>query len=268
MQWFAGTSGYSYKEWKGPFYPDDIKPDGMLAYYASQLPAVEINNTFYRMPRTNVLDAWRETTPDDFRFVIKASRRITHNAKLEDCEDSVEYLASKLEALEDKLACVLFQLPPYLRKGADRLDAFLSAWPKAFPAAVEFRHESWFDDEIADVLRRNDAAICVSEDAKFAAPDFYATTDWVYLRLRKQNYDSAALDQWAARATQDGVKTGYAFFKHEDDGAGPALARTFLARARGEPSEPIQGDADGQSEAPRQKPRASVTKSKSAKKAG
>ena len=233
MRWLAGTSGYSYKEWKGPFYPEDQKADGMLAYYASKLPAVEINNTFYRMPRENVLETWRDTTPDEFRFAIKASRRITHFAKLEDCEDSIDYLAGKLEVLGEKLACVLFQLPPYLRKDIDRLDRFLSAWPKTFPASIEFRHASWFDDEIAELLRKHNAAICVSEDDKFDAPNFFVTTNWVYLRLRKPNYDEHTLQTWierveSDRANSDRVDTGYAFFKHEDDGAGPALAAEFL----------------------------------------
>ena len=144
MEWSAGTSGYSYKEWKGTFYPEDLPQADMLAYYAERLPAVEINNTFYRMPRSHVLEDWRDTVPADFRFIIKASRRITHHARLKDADESIEYLATRLEKLEGKLGCVLFQLPPYLRKGAERLDAFLSAWPSAFPAAVEFRHESWF----------------------------------------------------------------------------------------------------------------------------
>ena len=228
MQWFAGTSGYSYKEWKGAFYPDDIAAGDMLSFYASKLPAVEINNTFYRMPRRSVLATWRDSVPAGFRFSIKASRRITHQARLKDCEEAVDYLAAGLETLGDKLGCVLFQLPPYLRKDDERLDDFLSIWPKAFPVAMEFRHASWFDDETTETLKRHDAAICVSEDGELPMPGLVATTDWVYLRLRKPDYDDAALGGWVDRAAASGASRGFAFFKHEDDGAGPKLASRFL----------------------------------------
>ena len=228
MQWLAGTSGYSYKEWKGAFYPEDIAAGDMLAFYASKLPAVEINNTFYRMPRRSVLATWRDSVPADFRFSIKASRRITHQSRLKDCEEAVDYLATGLETLGDKLGCVLFQLPPYLRKDDERLDSFLSIWPKAFPVAMEFRHDSWFDDETAETLKRHGAAICLSEDGELPMPGFVATTDWVYLRLRKSDYDDAALGGWVDRAAGAGASRGFAFFKHEDEGAGPKLASRFL----------------------------------------
>ena len=232
MEWLAGTSGYSYKAWKGSFYPEDIAAGDMLKHYASQLPAVEINNTFYRLPRRHVLAAWHDAVPADFRFAIKASRRITHQAKLADCEDAVQYLTTNLEALGDKLGCVLFQLPPYLRKDVERLDAFLASWPSAFPAAVEFRHVSWFDAEVADTLAKRKAAICVSEDGKLALPDFHGTTDWLYFRLRKPGYDGAELARWLARAAATTANRGFAFFKHEDEGTGPALAARFLDLAR------------------------------------
>jgi len=237
VEWFAGTSGYSYKEWKGCFYPEDVAAGDMLAYYASKLPAVEINNTFYRMPRTHVLEAWREAVPGDFRFSIKASRRITHHARLKDCEEAVGFLAKGLEALGESLGCVLFQLPPYLRKDIERLDAFLELWPKAFPASVEFRHDSWFDDETSDTLGRHGAAICVSEDGELTVPENCATADWLYLRLRKPAYDDASLAAWIERAEATSSSRGFAFFKHEDEGAGPALAGRFLAAA-GDSSRP------------------------------
>lgn len=231
MDWRAGTSGYSYKEWKGSFYPEDIAAGAMLAHYAAHLPAVEINNTFYRMPRASVLATWRDAVPADFRFVIKASRRITHQAKLVDCEDAVAHLARVLETLGDKLGCVLFQLPPYVRKDAAVVDAFLGAWPKAFPAAVEFRHASWFDAETAEVLTRHDAAICVSDDGKLPLPEFLGTVDWLYFRLRRPDYEDADLDAWLQRGLATGAKSGFAFFKHEDAGAGPKLAARFLRKA-------------------------------------
>ena len=228
MDWLAGTSGYSYKEWKGSFYPADMKAAAMLPYYAAQLPAVEINNTFYRLPRANVLDDWRDAVPARFRFAIKASRRITHQAKLADCEETATFLAQSLERLGDKLGCVLFQLPPYLRKDAERLGAFLGLWPQALPAAFEFRHVSWFDNEIADLLAQHAAAICVSEDGKLDLPDFHGTTDWLYFRLRKPGYEDAELERWQQRAQATSARRGFAFFKHEDAGAGPVLARRFL----------------------------------------
>ena len=144
----------------------------------------------------------------------------------------MNYLATGLEALEDKLGCVLFQLPPYLRRDDDRLDAFLSTWPKALPAALEFRHESWFDDATAETLSRHGAAICVSEDGELPMPEFLATTDWLYLRLRKPDYDDAALAAWLERAGATPATWGFAFFKHEDEGAGPRLAGRFLELAR------------------------------------
>lgn len=228
MRWFAGTSGYSYKEWKGNFYPETMAPAEMLAYYGKRLPAVEINNTFYRMPRTHVLENWRDAVPQGFRFVIKASRRLTHQSRL---DDDGAFLADRVGKLEDRLGCVLFQLPPFFRKNVERLDTFLEKWPRELPAALEFRHVSWFDEEVMDVLRRRGAAICVSDDGKMALPEVLATTDWLYLRLRGEAYDTSDLAQWLARADETGAHHGFAFFKHEDAGAGPKLATAFLELA-------------------------------------
>ena len=229
--WLAGTSGFSYRAWQGSFYPEDIAAQDMLAYYAARLPAVEINNTFYRLPRASVLAAWREAVPAGFRFAIKAPRRITHQAKLADCADVVGYFTECLEALGEQLGCVLLQLPPYLRKDAERLTAFLDAWPQALPIAVEFRHASWFDAEIAEALAAKRAALCISEDGKLPMPEELATTDWLYLRLRKPGYEQEALAEWQGRAAATDAGRGFAFFKHEDAGAGPKLAAQFLELA-------------------------------------
>lgn len=228
QRWLAGTSGYSYKEWKGPFYPEDCKAEEMLGYYASQLPAVEINNTFYRMPGRHVLEQWASTVPAEFRFAIKASRRITHQAKLQNAEESIDYLSQRVEVLEDKLGAVLFQLPPFLRKSTQRLDKFFQAWPKSLPCAMEFRHESWFDDEVYELLSKHNAAICVSDDGKLPLPDQIHTTDWLYFRLRRENYTPQQLAGWITRARATSATSAFAFFKHEDAGAGPALAAKFL----------------------------------------
>ncbi len=232
LKWFAGTSGYSYKEWKGVFYPEDCRSEEMLAYYASRLPAVEINNTFYRMPKRHVLEQWAAAVPAQFRFVVKASRRITHQAKLEDAGESIAYLSARLGALEDKLGAVLFQLPPFLRKGPERLSAFLEAWPKSLPCAIEFRHESWFDEEIFALLAKHRAALCISDDGKLALPDTIRTTDWLYLRLRRESYTPQRLAGWVTRTRASDATSAFAFFKHEDAGAGPRLAEKFLEYTR------------------------------------
>jgi uncharacterized protein YecE (DUF72 family) len=231
MHWYGGTSGYSYKEWKGSFYPDDLAADAMLAYYAQKLPAVEINNTFYQMPRTNVLGGWADAVPESFRFIIKASKRITHQQRLVDCADTVNYLVQKIDVLGDKLGGVLYQLPPFMRKEMDRLTPFLDLLPKTVPAAMEFRHVSWFDDEVFDALAARNVALCVSDDGELALPERIATTNWIYLRLRQETYDDKALAGWLDRANGTSAATGYAFFKHEDDGAGPELATRFLTLA-------------------------------------
>ncbi len=231
MNVYAGTSGYSYKEWLGSFYPKKLKPADMLGFYAGQLPAVEINNTFYRMPKKNVLENWRSQVPPTFRFAIKASRRITHNKKLADTGDEIGFLAGNLDTLGDTLGAVLFQLPPFLRKGAERLQAFIDSLPEGLPAAFEFRHASWFDDEIGDMLAQKNLALVISEDGDGEIPQRLSTANWGYLRLRRPDYDDASLAQWAGRIRDAGWNRAFVFFKHEEDGAGPAMAQRFLAQS-------------------------------------
>ncbi len=231
MHWYAGTSGFSYKEWKGVFYPETLPNHDMLGYYAQRLPAVEINNTFYRMPHPTVLARWAAAVPDGFRFVVKAPRRITHQQRLQGTGEPVTHLAKALEALGDKLGAVLFQLPPDLACDCQRLDDFLDSLPRGLPAVFEFRHSSWNDRRVLDLLRDAGAARCVSEAQARNAGDDLATTRWIYLRLRKPGYDDGELLSWARRGRLSGVPTGYAFFKHEDEGAGPALAARFLRLA-------------------------------------
>ncbi len=236
MHWYAGTSGYSYKEWKGAFYPADLPNEQMLAYYADRLPAVEINNTFYRMPRASVLETWAAAVPDGFRFVIKASRRITHQQRLKDAAEPTGYLLQSLEALNGKLGAVLFQLPPNLHADRDRLAAFLDLLPEGLPAAFEFRHPSWHDPEILRLIGERGAALCLSDDeSSEATAEITATAPWLYLRLRRPDYVDQALNGWVRRGAATGARTGFAFFKHEDDAAGPAMAERFLALARARP---------------------------------
>ena len=231
MNIFSGTSGYSYKEWKGVFYPANIKAEEMLPFYAANLNAVEINNTFYRMPKEHVVDSWRDAVGPEFRFSIKASRRITHQKRLKDIEEPLSYLIRRAARLEDKLGMVLFQLPPNMPANTERLTALLEQWPDELPAALEFRHDSWFQDEIFEALASRNIALVLSEDGESQLPEVTATGNTAYLRLRKPGYTDTALRKWIARTQKCGAKQVFAFFKHEDDGAGPELAKRFVSLA-------------------------------------
>ncbi|MGH8468345.1 MAG: DUF72 domain-containing protein [Gammaproteobacteria bacterium] len=223
---FAGTSGYSYKEWKSDFYPEDIKPDAMLAYYAERLPTVEINNTFYRMPKKDVLENWASSTPKDFRFAIKASRRITHMARLkaDEAADSVAYLYKNLAALGAGRGPVLFQLPPFLKKDLPRLTEFLGLLPEEHRAAFEFRNDTWFSDDVYDALEKAGAALCLSEREDNAPPPLVETAPWGYIRLRLETYSDADLNQWAERLAATAWRETYAYFMHELTAPGYAQA--------------------------------------------
>ncbi|MDX1569707.1 MAG: DUF72 domain-containing protein [Xanthomonadales bacterium] len=230
MQFLAGTSGFSYDEWKGVFYPEDLPADARLAYYAEQLPAVEINNTFYRMPKRSVLEKWREAVPPGFRFSIKASRRITHQKKLQDIAEPMGYLARNLETLGDRLGVVLFQLPPYLRYEPERLTEWLRELPEDLPACLEVRHGSWLCDGVFERLAGRNVALVVNDDEE-AEAEIRTTADFGYLRLRRSCYDDSDLDAWVSRCAAQGWSRALVFFKHEEEGAGPKLAQRFLERA-------------------------------------
>jgi uncharacterized protein YecE (DUF72 family) len=258
----VGTSGYSYKEWKGSFYPEDLSAKKMLTYYGERLDAVEINNTFYRLPRASVLENWAEQVPQDFRFSIKASRRITHFTRMKpEAREPTEYLLSTLETLEERLGVILFQLPPNLKKDAERLEGFLAMLPEGTPAAFEFRHDSWKDEEVYDLLRsRGMALVCADTGESGAAgesgesgesgpagesgesdvgdsgleavvPDerIVETGSWGYLRLRRPGYSAEDLARWAAHVRRTSWDRTFVFFKHEDAGAGPRMAEEFRA---------------------------------------
>jgi uncharacterized protein YecE (DUF72 family) len=228
----AGASGYSFKEWKGSFYPKDIKPDAMLAYYVARLPTVEINNTFYQMPKTNVLENWAATAPEGFRFSIKASRRITHMSRLraETAADSVNYLYTNLAALGEKRGPVLFQLPPFFKKDLPRLTEFLALLPEGHRAAFEFRNESWFEDDVYAALKGAGAALCLSEREDNAPPPLVETAPWGYVRLRLEEYSDDALRTWAERLAATGWREIYAYFMHEP--TAPAYAQSLMNAAR------------------------------------
>jgi len=230
MRLRAGTSGFSYKEWKGPFYPEKLPNKDMLGYYAEQLSTVEINNTFYRMPKREMLEGWERKVPEDFVFVLKASRRITHHARLKEAaNDSVEYLWDVANALGPHLGPVLFQLPPNMKKDVGRLRSFMDALPAGLRAAFEFRDESWFDDDVYDALRDGGHALCLADTDDADAPALVSTTDWGYLRLRREDYTDDALRTWKSAIQAQPWKEAFVFFKHEEDGAAPRLARQLLA---------------------------------------
>jgi len=227
----VGTSGYSYKEWKGSFYPSDLKPAGMLAYYAERLPTVEINNTFYRMPKPELLESWASQVPDDFVFVLKGSQRITHMQRLRNSGENVAYLFEAAQTLGAKLGPVFFQLPPNAKKDLDRLRAFLDVLPAGRPVAFEFRNETWFDDEVYEALRAKGAALCAAdtdESGDEGAP-IVPTAGWGYLRLRRADYSEDDLRGWADRVRAQSWDRAFVFFKHEDAGKGPALAGRLRA---------------------------------------
>ena len=227
MRVFTGTSGYSYKEWKGRFYPEKMKEAEMLAFYAGCFPTVEINNTFYRMPAPDLLRKWAEQTPEAFTFVLKAPQRITHHRRLVDVSGDVSYFLQTAGALGGKLGPILFQLPPYMKKDLERLKAFLDLLPAAPRAAFEFRHASWFDAEVRGALRDKGAALCLADTDEEPLTDVAVTADWGYLRLRRTTYTEADVTAWAERVRAQPWQRAFVFFKHEDEARGPEFAATF-----------------------------------------
>ncbi len=227
MNLFTGTSGFAYKEWKGAFYPEDIRNDDMLAYYASQFPSVEINNSFYRMPAEKTLTQWTQQVPPQFRFVLKAPQRITHFTRLkEESKDPLDYFVRMSAALGPQRGPILFQLPPNMKSDVSRLQNFLSWLPSDLRAAFEFRHNSWFDDGTYDALRAVNASLCVADTEDEQTPRT-ATADWGYVRLRRVAYSDADVADWAAWTRAQAWSDAYVFFKHEDAATGPRLAKAF-----------------------------------------
>jgi uncharacterized protein YecE (DUF72 family) len=234
----VGTSGYNYPEWRGSFYPEKFSTDKMLAYYAARFPTVEINYTFYRLPTEKLLAGWAAGTPDNFCFTLKAPRRITHDAKLQRCEDLLGTFCRTAQTLGSKLATLLFQLPPTFRKDAAVLRAFVDSMPEGTRAAFEFRHESWHDPEIFEVLRARNVALCVADSEKMSTP-VEITADYAYFRLRDEGYQEPDIDRWASTigGLRD-VSDVFVYFKHEEQGLGPAFAlmlMTKLGQTTGQP---------------------------------
>jgi uncharacterized protein YecE (DUF72 family) len=231
MRILAGTSGYSYPAWKGSFYPPGLPSSQMLSAYAARLPAVEINATFYRMPQAKTLAAWRAEVPPGFVFALKAPQRITHLKRLAGAEDEVGFFLRTAAELGAALGPILWQLPPALRKDLPRLRAFLALLPRGGRAAFEFRHESWRSDDVLATLAEAGAALCIADDEQGGTP-LAATAGFGYLRLRRQDYDDAALARWADAVRVQPWSDAFVFFKHEDEARGPDYAMRFARAAR------------------------------------
>ncbi len=228
MNFFVGTSGYSYKEWKGTFYPAKMPAKQMLGFYSQRFRTVEINNTFYRPPTAQLLETWASQVPDDFRFVLKAPQEITHVRQLADAGAMVSSLVEAASTLKERLGPLLFQLPPGFKKDTSRLRAFLALLPQQCRVAFEFRHQSWFTDEVFGLLRDHQAGLCVADAEDDLDVPFMSTAEWGYLRLRRSDYDDTALITWAARMQSQHCRDCFVFFKHEDAGKGPRLATRLL----------------------------------------
>jgi len=229
MNIWVGTSGFQYAEWKGTFYPEDLSTAKMLPYYAERLSTTEINYTFRRIPSAKSIQTWWEATPERFKFSLKAPQKVTHFSKLRDCGDTLRYFYQVISDLEAKLGVVLFQLPPAFKKDAPLLAKFLEDVPPGMRAAFEFRHASWFDDEIYALLKSKNIALCLADSENLATP-IVATADYGYLRLRREDYQAADVVRWAEtiKAQKDNWSDAFVYFKHEESGIGPKLATQLM----------------------------------------
>lgn len=229
MAVWIGTSGYNYPEWRGTFYPEGFPESEMLAYYAERLNTVEINYTFYRMPSEKALLGWAEGTPERFRLALKAPQRITHQSRLRDCAETVEVFLKRAALLKEKLGPVLFQLPPWMRKDVPLLEEFSGCLPEGTRAAFEFRHRSWFEDEVYECLKSRDLALCIADSEKLSTPPV-RTAGYGYLRLRDEGYGPADVARWAVVVNElaGSASDVFVYFKHEEAGMGPAFARQLI----------------------------------------
>ena len=229
MNSWIGTSGFQYPEWKGHFYPEKLPAAKMLPFYAERFQTTEINYTFRRTPSGKTIENWCQLTPPRFTFSLKAPQRVTHFAKLQNCSDSLNFFFGAIQGLEDKLGPILFQLPPFFRKDAGILAAFLEQLPDGVRAAFEFRHKSWFDDEIFASLRKHNAALCIAESADLSTP-IEATANFGYLRLRREDYGPEDIARWSERLRSHAStwSDAFVYFKHEEQGMGPKLATQLI----------------------------------------
>ena len=228
MSLFVGTSGYNYPEWRGSFYPEKFPTSKMLPYYAERFNTVEVNYTFYRMPTAALLEGWSGQTPEAFTFTLKAPRRITQDSKLRRCEELTQIFCRTARTLGPKLGVLLFQLPPTFKRDDSVLEEFLELLPDGTRAAFEFRHDSWHEDAVFDLLRARNIALCIADSEKMSTP-LEITADYTYFRLRDEGYQPADIERWAnAVREKSGDRDAFVYFKHEEEGKGPAFARLLI----------------------------------------
>jgi len=228
MSLFVGTSGYNYPEWRGSFYPEKFPTSKMLPYYAERFNSVEVNYTFYKVPTVPLLQGWAAQTPEGFAFTLKAPRRITHDSKLRRCEDLTQTFCRTAQTLGRKLGVLLFQLPPTFKRDDSVLKEFLDLLPDGTRAAFEFRHASWHDDAVFDILRARHVALCIADSEKMSTP-VTTTADYTYFRLRDEGYEPADIDRWANTVRDtSGNRDAFVYFKHEEEGKGPAFAKLLV----------------------------------------
>ncbi len=225
MTSWIGTSGFQYAEWKGTFYPEDMAAAKMLPYYAERFSSTEINYTFHRIPSAKTITNWSAQTPAHFKFSLKAPQKVTHWARLRDCGDTMRYFHDVTSALADKLGAILFQLPPNFKKDTVLIADFINCLPDGLRAAFEFRHESWFSDDVFEVLKARKTALCIADMEEITTPPV-VTADYGYLRLRREDYQSADVKKWADFLQQQTStwQDAFIYFKHEEKGIGPKLA--------------------------------------------
>jgi len=224
MRYLIGTSGYNYPEWRGSFYPEKFPTTKMLAYYAERFDTVEVNYTFYRMPTETLLDGWSKGTPEPFTFTLKAPRRITHDSKLQRCEELTQAFCRVAGTLGPKLGVLLFQLPPNFKRNDAVFASFLESLPAGTRAAFEFRHDSWHDEAVFAALRARNLALCIADSGKMSTP-VVGTADYSYFRLRDEGYQPADIQRWGSIiAGQAQARDAFVYFKHEEQGKGPEFA--------------------------------------------
>jgi uncharacterized protein YecE (DUF72 family) len=229
MKPWIGTSGFQYAEWKGKFYPEDLPAAKMLAFYAERFPTSEINYTFHRIPSPKTIENWKQQTPEKFRFSLKAPQKITHFARLRECTDTLRYFHEVTAALNEKLGPILFQLPPNFKKDTVLLADFVNCLPGGMRAAFEFRHESWFSDDVFEALQARGAALCIADMEDITTPPV-ATASYGYLRLRREDYSPGDVARWAefVQGQTERWEDAFVYFKHEDAGIGPKLAKQMI----------------------------------------
>ncbi|MGH3735330.1 MAG: DUF72 domain-containing protein [Micromonosporaceae bacterium] len=237
MIW-VGTSGWQYRDWRGAFYPEDVPQKRWLEAYAERFVTVESNNAFYRLPERDTFAEWRDRTPDDFRYAVKMSRFLTHIKRLKEPEEPVARFLDRAEGLGDKLGPVLLQLPPNLKADAERLATALAEFPDRIKVAVEPRHDSWWNDEIRELLTKHGAALCWADRGSRPVTPLWRTADFGYVRLHhgrhRPGYGRGALSSWVERIAEAYARKHpvYVYFNNDAGAAAPADAAAFARLAK------------------------------------